>query len=544
MISAVLYARYSSDKQSPRSCEDQLRLCRAHAEGLGATVVAEFSDAAVSGSEGQRPSLDALLRRVAAGGVQLVIAEALDRLSRDLGHLSGLQKRLGFAGAEIDTIAEGRVSWLHVGLRGTMNQLYLVDLAAKTRRGLEGVFADGRIPGGLCYGYRTVEGQPGVRTIDPDQAARVVEIFERYAAGVSAREIAKHLNTAGVRTARGGTWKANAIITSVLRNEIYRGEFVWNRTEWLKDPESGKRVKRDRPPEQWKRRAAPELRIVSDDVWQACQARLDKTANTHKLNERNRPKHLLSGLVFCDVCGGPCTNSTRDRVGCRTAREEGICTNNRTLAWGEIERRVLAGLKARMLSADAVQIYAERYVEHYRQERKKHAAGRGQAARRLGEVQARLARLVNSIEVGKASRSVGARVEELEAEEEVLEREIARADREDADVVPLHPGLAEKWRRQVEDLEAALADPGAADRPTESALAATRELIRGMTAKIVMVPGEKRGQAELVVHGRLAALMEMARLTEETGHSVSTAVVVAGARNEHDSTLPTLRFVA
>ncbi len=67
--------------------------------------------------------------------VDIVMAEALDRFSRDQEDTAGLFKRLTFAGVNIVTLAEGDITHLHVGLKGTMNALFLKDLADKTHRG-------------------------------------------------------------------------------------------------------------------------------------------------------------------------------------------------------------------------------------------------------------------------------------------------------------------------------------------------------------------------------------------------------------------------
>ena len=64
----------------------------------------------------------------------IVLAEALDRISRDQEEIAGVYKRLTFAGVRMVTLSEGDISELHIGLKGTMGALYLKDLADKTRR--------------------------------------------------------------------------------------------------------------------------------------------------------------------------------------------------------------------------------------------------------------------------------------------------------------------------------------------------------------------------------------------------------------------------
>ena len=136
MTRAAIYARYSSDRQSETSAEDQARLCRGRIEQEGWGLVDVFADLAISGATRNRPGLNALLER--AGEFDVVVAESLDRLSRDQEDIAGLYKRLRFAGVRIVTLSEGEVSELHIGLKGTMGALFLKDLGDKTRRGQVG----------------------------------------------------------------------------------------------------------------------------------------------------------------------------------------------------------------------------------------------------------------------------------------------------------------------------------------------------------------------------------------------------------------------
>jgi DNA invertase Pin-like site-specific DNA recombinase len=130
-------------------------------------------------------------------------------------------------------VAEGLVDELHVGLKGTMNALYLKDLAQKTHRGLEGRVRSGMSGGGLCYGYDLVPGQSGARRIDEAEAAIVRRIFEEYAAGRSRRAIALQLNKDGVPGPFGRPWRDTAIRghitrgTGILNNELYIGRLMW-----------------------------------------------------------------------------------------------------------------------------------------------------------------------------------------------------------------------------------------------------------------------------------------------------------------------------
>jgi site-specific DNA recombinase len=276
---AAVYARYSTDLQSQASIEDQVRLCGARIETEGWSPVATYTDAALSGASRLRPGYQKLLADARAGAFDIVVAEALDRLSRDQEDTAALYKQLGFASVRLLTLPKGEISELHVGLKGTMNALFLKDLAMKTRRGLEGRVRQGRSGGGLSYGYRIAAERdaagnpiPGGRDIDASEAEIVVRIFREYAAGLSPRAIARRLNADGIPGPGGRPWGDTTIRghalrrTGLLHNDLYIGRLVWNRQRYVKDPQTGRRVARLNPESAWILHEVPDLRIVDDEL--------------------------------------------------------------------------------------------------------------------------------------------------------------------------------------------------------------------------------------------------------------------------------------
>ncbi|MDK8875271.1 recombinase family protein [Paracoccus sp. SSJ] len=391
MTRVALYARYSSDNQRDASIEDQFRICREQAKREQWKIVGTYKDAGISGASMiLRPGIQSLLQDAQAGQFDIVLAEALDRISRDQADVATLFKHLKFAGVPIVTLAEGEISELHVGLKGTMNALFLKDLAAKTHRGIRGRVEDGKSGGGLCYGYKVVKqldarGDPirGDREIDAAEANVVRRILRDYAEGISPRVIARTLNEEGVSGPEGRLWNDTTIHghakrgTGILNNELYIGKLIWNRLRYLKDPSTGKRVSRLNPESEWIVKDVPDLRIVDDELWQAVKARQAATSakyanvaegvrkhhKKNRLNGTHRPKTLLSGLVFCGCCGGPFSIRGSDRFACSTHVTKGACSNTRTILREDLERRVLAGLKERMMApevaAAAMRAYAE-----------------------------------------------------------------------------------------------------------------------------------------------------------------------------------------
>ena len=131
---AAIYARFSTDLQSAASIEDQVRVCRERIEQDGHELVQVYMDRAISGANLGRSGIQSLLVDAANRKFDIAYAEALDRISRDQEDVAGVYKRLRFADVRIMTLAEGEISELHVGLKGTMNALFLTDLANKTSR--------------------------------------------------------------------------------------------------------------------------------------------------------------------------------------------------------------------------------------------------------------------------------------------------------------------------------------------------------------------------------------------------------------------------
>jgi len=131
-VRATVYARFSTDLQNERSIEDHVALCRSYAEREHLTVVRVFEDRARSGgSILGRDGLMELMECARTKGFDVLVVEALDRISRDMEDLAGIHKRLSFLGIEIRAVHEGAVNTILVGLRGLMGQMFREDNAHK-----------------------------------------------------------------------------------------------------------------------------------------------------------------------------------------------------------------------------------------------------------------------------------------------------------------------------------------------------------------------------------------------------------------------------
>ncbi len=512
MTRVAIYARYSSDLQSETSIDDQIRLCRETIELDKGTVVEVFTDYAISGgSLRNRPGMQAVLAGAKSGNFDVVVAEALDRISRDQEDIAGIFKRLGHADVRIVTLSEGEISELHVGFKGTMNALFLKDLAHKTRRGQRGRVEAGRIPGGNSYGYRIVRRlldngavSTGEREIDEKQAAIVRRIFEEYADGLAPRQIAARLNREGIPAPRGGQWNASTINGSrqrrngILNNELYTGHITFNRQRFVKDPETGRRIGRLNPEHEWIVKEVPKLRIVDDDLWQRVQA-IKGRHSSRWGNKRQTKKRLLSGLIKCGRCGGGMTISRGDRYYCSARREKGTCDANRGINASELEDRVLSGLKEILFgSEDLIEDFAAEFRRELARLRKERHGNERRHVKELQTVERGIKRCLDYITSGDGEPGlVRDQLQDLEARKRVIEAGLKHGHKEVT--IDVHPNLAELCRRKVRELQTLLDD--------ETARPQAMEIIRSLIERIDVHPAKVRGQCDVVMVGALAQIM-------------------------------------
>ncbi len=534
-MKVAIYARYSSDNQRDASIADQLRVCREFATRQGWTIVDEFTDHAVSGATLLRSGFQTLMRDALNGRFDVVLAEALDRFSRDQEDTAGLFKRLTFAGVNIVTLAEGDITHLHIGFKGTMNALFLKDLADKTRRGLRGRVELGKSGGGLCYGYRvrraTHDGMPtGEREIVPAHAELVRRIFSVYSTGMSPRAIARQLNAERCPGPEGSPWNPSTIHgnpargTGILNNELYIGRLVWNRLRYVKDPDTGKRVSRPNRPSEWVTTAVPELRIVDDELWNQVKARqvemrrVTSNGAPRRFNQARRPKYLFSGLTKCAECGGGYVMYWRDRLACFGARSRGTCTNRLTISRQEVEERVLVALRDKLMRRDLFEDFCREYVRELNRLRMEHRASLSHGRQELAAVEREIRKFIQAIKDGVSALSIKDELLSLEARKVELQSRLESPEMPEL----LHPRMSDVYREKVGSLCLALEN--------EESRTGAVDAIRALVEAIVLEPDGER--LNITLKGDLAGMLSAARDTKrspDAGDLMVQIKLVAGA---------------
>jgi DNA invertase Pin-like site-specific DNA recombinase len=466
MTRAAIYARMSTDKQNERSPADQVRECRRYAERQGYDVVPEliFEEAGVSGaSRHNRPRLLELVARIDEWDV--LLAFDFSRLARNQEDLGWIANRLRLHRRQAFEASTG-LDLANIGSRvlAVVNEEYLVKLAHDTRRGLRGRFERGLSAGARPYGYRSVLADPsdparGVRwEIAPEQGAVVSRIFEAYATGDGYRSIAERLNREGVPSPRRRGWGVSAL-HPLLRNPIYRGERIWNRSEWVKDHETSRRRRFERPSDEWLRDQDEALRIVTDELWESVQARLKTPSRQRQSAGGKRGRYVLSGLLQCGVCGSGFWALDRVGVfGCggRKDRGQGSCDNASRIAHDELVGRLTAAMREHVLTPENAAYVADRALE--RVERALSASAPERDRERLAEVERELERAVElAVRVGGDLEAVARKLEALKRERADLAARLAAVGRVDREALRVRlAGLVADLRRVVVGAPAAM----------------------------------------------------------------------------------------
>ena len=92
-MQAVIYARYSSDKQNEESIDAQVRACKEYAAHKGYTVLDIYADEAVSGKTAARRQYQKMLRDADKGKFEVILCHKYDRIARNLCDHVNLQAR-------------------------------------------------------------------------------------------------------------------------------------------------------------------------------------------------------------------------------------------------------------------------------------------------------------------------------------------------------------------------------------------------------------------------------------------------------------------
>lgn len=278
MTNIVIYARYSSEKQTEQSIEGQLRVCHEFAERNNYNIVNEYIDRAMTGTNDHRPAFQQMIEDSTKKEFEFVLVYKLDRFSRSKYDNAIYKHKLQQNGVKVisatESISNTPEGALMEGLLEMFAEMYIKDLSEKVKRGMRESILKGNFIGGrTLYGYSVINKKV---VINEEQARIVKKVFEDYANGKSKQEIKKELNALNIKTNTNSKFSLQSL-QNMLSNEkyigIYKSKLADNNNYY--------------PP------------IISNDVFEKVQEKL----KFNKKHSKNKENFLLRGKLYCGICG-------------------------------------------------------------------------------------------------------------------------------------------------------------------------------------------------------------------------------------------------
>ena len=312
----VIYSRVSTDAQEREgtSLDTQEAACAEHARREGWTVMAEVLRDTASGFTLERPGIERVRALAASGQVDVVLAHALDRLSRKQTHVAILVEEmeqhdvtLRFVTEDFENTATGQ---LLRSVKAFAAEFEREKIAERTMRGKVERARSGRLPQGTgrgMYGY-VYDPSTGKRTVVAEQAKVVLRLFTEFATGCSIIGLCNALNDEGTPTFAGGQWSP-ATVFHLLQHEAYTGRTLYRKTKVT--PRKGSRPRRVEPRDEadWIEVPGATPEVVPREMFDAVQLRLRDPERLR--SGRRKWDYLLSGRVRCRECGRAMVGQTQ-----------------------------------------------------------------------------------------------------------------------------------------------------------------------------------------------------------------------------------------
>ena len=281
-MTAVIYARYSTDSQREESIEGQIRECTAYAEKNGFTVVKHYIDRAISAKTDNRPQFQQMIKDSDKKLFDIVLVWKLDRFARNRYDSARYKTQLKKNGVKLmsatEIISEGPEGIILESVLEGYAEYYSADLAEKVVRGQTENILKGRCNGGRgTFGY-TLDSERKFH-IDPLTSPFVLESFKKYNEGSTMKEIRDWLNENGIKNPVGGAFTYNSV-EHMLKNRRYIGELKFRDVV----------VPNAIPP------------IIPLELFEDVQ---EKIAKNKKAPARRKAEddYLLTTKLFCGYCG-------------------------------------------------------------------------------------------------------------------------------------------------------------------------------------------------------------------------------------------------
>lgn len=408
MKTAVVYARYSCDRQNEQSIDGQLRVCQDYADKNNIIILDTYIDKAMSGTNDDREDFQRMLKDSDKKLWDYVLVYKLDRFSRNKYEMAIHRKRLKDNGIAIisamENIPDGPEGILLESLLEGMNQYYSEELSQKTKRGMNETRLKGNFIGGLVnYGYER-DGQK--LKINPDEAEILKQIFSDYANGKKACDIVRELNNKGLKN-KDKPFLATSIY-GFLRQEKYTGIYRVN----------GDVFDKIYPP------------IIDTDTYAIVKKRIDANKYGKHVDD---VIYTLKGKVYCGFCGKPIVSySGKSHTGnmiryykCRSIKERTNC-KNKLIQKEVLENIVNKAILKTLDNSKNLSTLVDKILDVHEKRVNAHTA-LNSLKNELATVNKSLANIMSAIEKGIITETTKTRLEELESAKHDVEAKIAIA---------------------------------------------------------------------------------------------------------------------
>ena len=425
-MTAVIYARYSSDSQREASIEGQLRDCKDYAEKNGITVVGTYIDRAYSAKTDDRPDFQRMIKDSGKKIFDVVLVWKLDRFARNrfdaVNYKYQLEKNGVHLVSAMEPISQGPEGIMVESMLIGMAEYYSAELALKVARGERENALQCKYNGGVVPLGFTIGKEDRLYHIDPETAPIVQEIFTRYADGEPAEKIAASLNERGLRTRTGKPFVKNSFF-QIFRNRRYIGEYRY------KDIVTPGGIPA----------------IVDQDLFDRVQQRFEQNRIAHGRPAKEDVSYLLTTKLFCGKCGtlmgGESGTShmgnTYYYYKCGNAKRHGKAHCDLKAIRKEPLERFVVDTAIKVIFSDEI---IERLIDLVMDAQQKENTRLPVLKEQLRDTEKRLANLLEAIEQGILTPTTKQRLDELEARKEALNTSILEEELK-------KPVLTREWIR-------------------------------------------------------------------------------------------------
>lgn len=425
---AVIYARYSSDRQREESAAAQIRACEQYCSRKGYTVVNHYVDEAKTGRNDRRAHFQQMIKDAKLGTFDIVVAHKVDRVFRHRYDAAVYKRELTKSGVVIEYSEQqfnrkDNSSVLMEGLMETLAEYYSLNLADETMKGLKENAYQAKFNGGYPpFGFEIIDGK---YVVNEYEAQGVQAIFKMCSQGKGYKDILQHLQSRGYKTRQGKDFGKNSL-TSILSNPKYMGTYTFNK---IKRSDDGSRNSHS---------PSDEIITVEDSIPAIISKELFEAVQQKKEANRKRPgafaakhQYFLTGYINCGECGAAMQGKTSTNRGklyfryyCGDRERKVSQCDNPLIHLIELEDFVLDQISQRLLSPTVMPELLDKITQAYASRKTTFTSELSGLENQRSGLKAKIGNLINFIENGNVNTNVMARLDENEKNLAIIETRI------------------------------------------------------------------------------------------------------------------------